>query len=94
MIDLAIHFAMLTLGLASHYLKELARITKEDGKPPHPSHYWINYPYQSILSVTGSLAGFIMLYESGQISALTAFGIGYMADSAADIIGKRSEGKL
>jgi hypothetical protein len=34
------------------------------------------------------------MHETGQLSGINAFGIGYMANSIADIIGKRAGAKI
>lgn len=90
MIDCLIYGAMLALGLAAHFCKELARINKEAGAVPHPIRYWSRYPYQTALCVIGALVGFLSLYETGQLTGLTAFGCGWMANSMADVVGKRA----
>lgn len=81
---------MLALGLAAHFCKELARINKETGAVPHAVRYWSRHPYQTALCIIGALVGFFALYETQQLTGLTAFGCGWMANSMADIIGKRA----
>jgi hypothetical protein len=81
---------MLALGLAAHYLKELVRMTGETGKKPAPLRYWTLYWPQTLLCAISAAAGFIALQEAGELTAVTAFGVGYMANSIADVIGKRT----
>lgn len=85
---------MLILGLATHFLKEMLRIKKETGKVPNILQYWKDNPYQTLLCLIGAAAGYFALLETAQLTALTAFGIGYMANSVADVLGKRSLDKL
>lgn len=80
---------MLLMGLAAHFIKDMARIRKETGRLITPRDYWLMYPYQSLLCIIGAVAGYLIMYETGQLSGVNAFGIGYLANSIADIIGKR-----
>lgn len=85
---------MVVLGLLTHFLKDLIRIKQENGVPPNIIEYWKANPYQTLLCVVGACAGYFALLETGQLTALTAFGIGYMANSVADVIGKRALNKI
>jgi len=49
---------------------------------------------QTIVSLTGALAGFGALYGSPELTKLTAFGIGYMADNLADAVGEQTLKKV
>ena len=94
MTDLLIHpLAMLLYGLATHFLKDMARLAQE-GTRLTLSAYWMRHPYQSGICLIGALAGYAALAEAGHLTAITAFGAGYMANSVADIIGKRAGEKL
>lgn len=84
---------MLFLGLASHFLKDLIRLAAE-GNMLTLRQYWLKNPYQTVLSIIGAIVGYVALGSSGQLTALTAFGAGYMANSVADLIGKRTTAKL
>ena len=84
---------MMLLGLAVHFIKVMMTIMK-DGQPITPIAYWKDYPYQSALSLIGAVVGFVALKETGNLSLITAFGVGYMANSVADILGSRTQGKL
>lgn len=85
---------MVILGLLTHFLKDLIRIKQEEGAPPNIIKYWKDNPYQTLLSIVGALSGYFALLETGQLTALTAFGIGYMANSVADVLGKRALNKI
>lgn len=85
--------AMLFYGLAAHFLKDMARLAKE-GQRMGLADYWLAFPYQSGISMIGAVAGFAALQEAGHLSGITAFGVGYMANSVADVIGKRAGERL
>ena len=84
---------MLLCGLASHFLKDLIRVKSEKGKISIKK-YWMDNPYQNLLCVVGAVAGYVALESTGQLTVVTSFGVGYVANSVADMIGKRSLEKL
>jgi hypothetical protein len=85
---------MLVLGLLAHYLKELTRIAGETKRSPNLLGYWTSYWPQTLLCVVSAIAGFVALHEATQLTPVTAFGVGYMANSVADIMGKRGTEKF
>lgn len=87
-------FMMMLYGLATHYLKALAEITRIEGKVIAPVTYWKKYPYHTALSLVGAFAGFGALYDTNELTSLTAFGLGYISDSVADILGNRTRSIL
>lgn len=89
-----ITLSMLILGLLSHFLKDFIKIKKDTGKMVNPLTYWKENPYQTLLSTIGAVSGYFALMETAQLTALTAFGIGYMANSVADMLGQRSLNKI
>lgn len=91
---LAIHALLCLLGLAAHFCKELIRIQRDTGAPPHAVRYWSKHPYQTALCVIGAAVGFLGLYEAQQLTSVTAFGCGWMANSMADVMGKRAGSSL
>lgn len=86
--------AMLLYGLLTHFLKDMARIKAETGALMHPGDYVAEFPVQTALALVGALAGLGALHTTGELTAVTAYGVGYMANSVADIIGKRSLDRL
>jgi len=80
---------MAVAGLLIHFMKDMIRISIETKKRPTPIQYWMGNPYQSLISVLGCVVGFIYLQDTAQLSASTAFIVGYMSNSVADMIGKR-----
>lgn len=84
---------MAVCGLLTHFLKDVVRIRAEKDKISL-HQYWTMYPYQTMLSVIGAIVGVVALQEMNQLTSLTAFGAGYMSNSVADIIGKRTGDKI
>jgi hypothetical protein len=82
-------YVMVVVGLVSHFLKDIVRIRKEDGVMINPVEYFVKFPYQSVLAVLSAFSGTVIAYEMGELTMLTAFAVGYMANSVADTIGKR-----
>ena len=81
---------MLVLGLLSHFLKDLIRIKAETGQHISPIEYWTKYPYKTLFCIIGAIIGYVFLMESNQLTAFAAFGMGYISNSVADMLGKRS----
>lgn len=94
--SLLVHpFAMLLYGLSTHFLKKMIQFRSDHGNlPACPSAYFREYPYRASLSVIGAVAGYAAVHGTAQMTLMTAFGIGYMADSVADVIGSRSIEKV
>ena len=87
-------FVLLWFGVMVHFLKELINVKKSTGTAVTFHQYWIGNKYQSILCIIGALVGYVFLQQTNQLTAISAFGIGYMADSIPDLIGKRQLAKL
>lgn len=87
---LLIHASLCLLGLAAHFCKELVRIQRETNAVPQVVRYWSKHPYQTALCFIGAAVGFLGLYEAQQLTSVTAFGCGWMANSMADVMGKRA----
>lgn len=87
---------MLFLGLLSHILKDMLRVRIEGGKGASigPVEYFRAYPIQTILAAIGALVGYAILDEMGELSRATAFTAGYMANSFADMMGKRTANRF
>lgn len=88
--------AMLIYGLLTHFLFEFARLAAEN-EPRNILCYLFGTTrrmVQSAISIIGALAGYAALFHSGDLSPITAFGVGYMANTVPDLLGKRAGGKL
>jgi len=90
---LADPFVMLLLGMAAHFLKALAQAKKADSYPGAWG-YWVRHRPSSYLAIVCALAGFVSLYAAGRLDPMTAFGVGFMANSVGDVLGSRASNKL
>ena len=81
---------MAVLGLLSHGLKKIMRVRKS-GRAVTPWGYIGAYPYQTLTAIIGMVAGVSALHELGQLTGLTAFGVGYMCNSVADLLGNKNK---
>ena len=90
------------LGLILHFLLDMLRIKKEEGKTLSIRQYWQLYPLQSSISIVSCIVGFIILAVSGvfspdvgrELAAYAALSVGYMSNSVADKMGKRGLERL
>lgn len=90
---LADPFVMLLLGIAAHFLKAIIQ-AKKAGAYDGAWTYWTRHRASSYLAIVCALAGFVGLYSAGRLDALTAFGVGFMANSVGDVLGSRATGRL
>ena len=93
---LASNEAMLFYGLATHFLVELSRLIADKEQTRIVCYLFgtVKRRVQTSISVIGALVGYAALAHSGDLSPITAFGVGYMANTVPDLIGKRAGGKL
>ena len=82
------------LGLFSHHIAVLAEMSSVKGKKVKFSEYIKLRPYKMSMSITGSIVGFIALAQMGELTLLTAFGIGMACSDVADRAGRIAIGKL
>jgi hypothetical protein len=98
-------FVLMLMGLASHFgRKMLAAATHGTGNTPCITDLWKKQPIQTLLSLTGAVAGYIlfahfpdfddMAYQIQNVVRATAFGIGFMADSVADAIAVKTKRQI
>src|SRR3990167_2838866 len=88
-------FFMLIYGMLAHFARKvIAAQAHQSDRRPCITDYWKHNPMQTIVSLTGALAGFGALYGSPELTKLTAFGIGYMADNLADAVGEQTLKKV
>lgn len=88
--------AMLVYGILTHFLVELVRLTA-DKEPRSLVSYLLGTTRrtaQTAISVIGALVGYAALAQTGDLSPITAFGVGYMANTVPDALGKRTAGKV
>lgn len=95
MIEITAGQIMLTaLGLFTHHVTVLAEMSMQKAKHVGLREYMRTRPYKIILSVTGSIIGVIALAQMGELSLLTAFGVGMASSDFADRAGRMAIGKM
>ena len=76
------------LGLLTHQIGILAEMSQARGVRVSPFDYIRERPYKLSLSIIGAIIGYIVLQQSGELTLITAYGIGYMANDSIDRVGK------
>lgn len=79
---------MAVLGFMSHVVKKIMRV-RRDGHAVSPWTYVTIYPYQTFFALVGAVAGIGALHATGMLNAVSAFAVGYMSNSVADMLGKK-----
>lgn len=79
---------MLVYGMACNLLFMLAEESKQNGEPVDWREVLGRRRYRTPLGIIASLAGALILYKTGQLSALSAFGVGYMGTDVLDRLGQ------
>lgn len=82
------------LGLIAHQLSILAEMSQADGKMITPLAYIKRRPYKFSLSVIGAIVGYVVLLQLGELTPITAFGVGYIANDSIDRVGKITAVKM
>lgn len=88
---------MALLGVVTHWMKQvaMARKTSPTGIGMiSVRDYWITYWPETIAAVTSTVAGVALLAEMGYLSPVASFGVGYLGNSAADLIGGRVQAMI
>ena len=85
---------MCLLGMLAHHLSVLAEMSQAAGAMVTPVQYARRRPYKLSLSLIGAVVGYVALYELGELTLITAFGAGFIADSTVDRVGKLTLGKI
>lgn len=93
MLETIILIVLLVLGTVSHFLKKVVEAWRQ-GEKITLKQYFISNPYQTIFSIVISLTGFFLLYGSPDLTRITAWAVGFLGDSLAEVIGDRSKVKL
>lgn len=82
------------LGLLTHQLTILAEMSQARGVRVSPFDYMRERPYKLSLSIIGAVIGYIVLQQSGELTLITSYGIGYMANDSIDRVGKMTSMKM
>jgi hypothetical protein len=77
---------MLILGVIIHQLLTMAKQNKSEGGGLNPKEYYMSHPYATTATILLSVAGFFMLSGLGQLTQVTALGMGYMGDSVGNTV--------
>lgn len=80
---------MCVCGLFTHFLKDMVRIKTEYGSVPSFKSYFSQNPVQTCICLISAFVSFVLVTEMNQMTLVTGYTIGYMANSLADVIGKR-----
>ncbi|MGP5563719.1 hypothetical protein [Vreelandella alkaliphila] len=86
MIAMGVMMAM--LGHLVHLLKKVVEL-RASGEQIGLVGFVQSRPYRTALGVAGSAAAMGYLFDSGDVTAMAAFGFGYMADSGLAMLDSR-----
>lgn len=75
---------MLGLGVVTHQVLTLAKKSKDDGHPPSLKDYYKQRPYDTAGTVLLSVIGYMTLGGLGELTNLTALGVGFTGDSVGN----------
>ncbi|MCZ0926447.1 hypothetical protein L0636_00910 [Halomonas janggokensis] len=84
----AMGIMMAVLGHLVHLLKKVVEL-RASGERVGVVSFIRSRPYRTALGVAGSAAAMGYLFDSGDVTAMTAFGFGYMADSGLGMLDNR-----
>ncbi|WP_280565283.1 hypothetical protein [Chromohalobacter sp. 48-RD10] len=82
-------FCMLLLGLATHVLKKFMEM-RQQLEALTLIAYLKARPYKSVMATIGAMAGYLLLADASVPSLVSAFGVGYAADSMLEIVGAKA----
>jgi len=77
------------LGHMAHTLKTVVQLREMD-RTMTLIAYVKDRPYKTALALCGSVIGYILLNDSGQLTLTAALGVGYMADSVFEIAASKT----
>jgi hypothetical protein len=92
-VEIVLAVVMVLLGHATHLIKKTVE-ARQEGYQGGVLHLVKERPYRTIMGVCASAAAMGWLIETDQVTAMTAFTIGYMADSALALVRSGSEARL
>ncbi len=80
MLSIVLLILALLAGTATHVLKKVVERRKTDDSFSLTA-FLTKYPYKTVLTLMAGVAGFLGLLATGELTYLTAFMAGYMANS-------------
>lgn len=88
---------MSVMGVITHWLKQIAMTKRQNVPSMAPisiKEYWVtNWP-ETVTAFTSTIAGVALLHELGYVTPVAAFGVGYLGNSVADLIGGRVQSMI
>lgn len=95
MIEWLFHpFAMLLYGMVANMLGILEDASSQQKEPVHPVEFFRRRPYRFALGIIAGLAGYGALADTGQLTAIAAFGVGYMGVDALSKIANAASNRF
>ncbi len=88
-----IFLTVMFLGHIAHTLKAVIQLRETD-KSMGLVTYIRQRPYKTAFALCGSLVGYIMLADTGQLTLVAAMGVGYMADSVFEVTADKTRTQL
>ena len=82
-------FTLMIMGVILHFLKQMIVEQKQWQRKLTFREYLSQNKLTTMFSWFSSVAVFALLYGSGELTKITAFTIGYLSDSVADLVGER-----
>lgn len=70
----------LLAGTFTHVVKKIVQKREKDVTFTL-KRWWTDYPYKTVLTVMAGIAGYITLYATDELTVLTSFMTGFMANS-------------
>lgn len=86
----ALPLLALLVGHATQVLMAIVNFRKE-GREVGLIRYLQSRPYSSAIAMLGSIGGYLVLADTGQLSVVAAWGMGYAADNMVKTLAARSE---
>lgn len=80
---------LVALGLIAHLFGKMRELRKTEKTMTFRKHF-AAHPYQIGYSIVSATAASSAMYQYGELTPITAVGIGYMADSIMDKISNRT----
>lgn len=81
-------------GWAGHHALILSTLTAERGQVVNVIHYARERPWRLWLSIIGTVIGYILLDDLGELTRTTAVGLGYASDSLVHRAGALTQLKI
>lgn len=88
--EMIIWSALVVLGVLLHFLKKVVEARKQE-KTINLKKYWKDNPYNSAITIIGSIVGFLIFWRLGYMNDVLALGTGYAGNSLADMFGDRAK---